>query len=112
MVMASPDIGEEGCEGRGGAQGGGDDGCEWYSGDRGDLTEGSELDDSLGARKPRCEEEAMVERSGGEGDRCLCCLVSRDCCRSVFFRFGATGNHHSSWRQRGEYWRGMGSKSR
>ena len=110
--MASPDIGEEDREGRGGTQGGGDDGCEWYSGDRGDLTEGSESDDSSGARKPRREEEAMVDKSGGEGDRCLCCLASRDCCHSVFLRFGTTGNHHSSWCQRGVYWRGMGSKSR
>ena len=62
--MASPDIGEEGCEGRGGAQGGGDDGCEWYSGDRGDLTEGSESDDSSGARKPRREEEEVGVGSG------------------------------------------------
>ena len=64
-MIASPDIGEEGREGRGGAQGGGDDGCEWYSGERGDVTEGSESDDSLlGAQKPRREEEAMVDKSG------------------------------------------------
>jgi len=28
----------------------------------------------LGHEKPRCEEEAILDRSGGEGDCCLCCL--------------------------------------
>ena len=38
--------------GKGGAQGGGEAGGEWYSGDRGDQTNGSELEDSLGAQNP------------------------------------------------------------
>ena len=51
MVIGSLAISDSGL-GRGGTHGGGEGGWEWYSGDRGDLTEGSDSDDSLGARKP------------------------------------------------------------
>ena len=58
------------------------------------------------------EVDVTWDKSGGGGDSLLLCFSFLACCRSVFLRFGTMGNHHSSWRQRGVYWRGMGSKSR
>ena len=57
------------------------------------------------------EMEATFDKSGGGGDSLLLCFSFLACCRSRFFHLGTVDGYHCSWRQRTEYWMGMGSKS-